>query len=206
MSQNEGPQERRFDYARTVALSDGVFAIALTLLVLNITAPVLASDQHNLLGHQLLDNEHRDQYISYAIGFAVIAFLWTRHHAFFRGVDHIDTRLTVLNLVYLGFVAFMPFPTRVLGLYSDQPAAVVMYAATAVAVSLLAGATRVHAARAGLLSEAGRRQVEQREHWLIVPAVFLLSIPIAFASTTAALWSWLLVAVLSRLHRQLSRS
>ena len=203
MSQGEGPEERWFDYSRTVALSDGVFAIALTLLVLNLSAPVLEPG-HQSVGHVLLDHEHRDEYVSYAIGFAVIAFLWVRHHAFYRGIDHIDTRLTVVNLVYLGLVAFLPFPTKILGLYSDQPAAVIMYAATAASVSLLAGAARVHAAHAGLLSESGRLQVEQREHWAIVPAVFLLSIPIAFASTTAALWSWLLVAVLPRLKRRLS--
>lgn len=206
MSPAEGPEERRFDYARTVALSDGVFAIALTLLVLNITAPALAPAHQNALGQQLLDSNHRDEYLSYAVGFAVIAFLWVRHHSLYRGIDHIDARLTVLNLAYLGLVAFLPFPTRILGLYGNQPAAVAMYASTVAVVSLLAGAGRVHAVRAGLLTEAGRREIVQREHWLIVPMVFLLSIPIAFASTTAAELSWLLVPALSRLQRQLAQS
>src|SRR5213592_3140723 len=104
------PAERRFDYDRTVALSDGVFAIALTLLVLNIGAPVLGPGHEGVLGQRLLD--HGEEYFSYAVGFAVIGLLWTRHHSFYRGVDHIDTRLTVLNLVYLGLIAFLPYPTR----------------------------------------------------------------------------------------------
>ena len=52
---DETPEERAFDYARTVALSDGVFAIALTLLVLNITLPSLGADHHNALGSALAD-------------------------------------------------------------------------------------------------------------------------------------------------------
>ena len=202
MSQGEGPEERWFDYSRTVALSDGVFAIALTLLVLNLSAPVLAPGHS--LGHGLLDHDHREEYVSYAVSFAVIAFLWARHHSFYRGIDHIDTRLTVLNLAYLGLVAFLPYPTKILGLYGGEPAAVIIYATTVSVVAFLAGAARVHAGRAGLLTEAGRRQVDQREHWLIVPIVFLLSIPVAFVNTTAAVWFWVLVPVLTRLHRQLS--
>jgi hypothetical protein len=58
--------------------------------------------------------------------------------------------------------------------------------------------------RAGLLSDAGKREVERRESWIIVPAVFILSIPIAFVSTRAALSSWVLIFVLPRLRRRLA--
>src|SRR2546430_1764713 len=113
------PEERAFDYARTVALSDGVFAIALTLLVLNITVPGLAAGHHGDLGHRLV---HRSsEFYSYALSFAVIALLWVRHHTFFRGLARIDPRIAMLNLISLGFVAFLPYPTRILGLYGDEP-------------------------------------------------------------------------------------
>lgn len=204
-SPSEGPEERRFDYNRTVAVSDGIFAIALTLLVLNLSAPLLAPGAQRGLGQKLLDADHINEYISYAISFAVIALLWVKHHSFYREIDHIDGQLTVLNLAYLGLVAFLPYPTKILGLYGGQPAAVVMYAVTVSSVSVLAGAARVHAGRARLLTQAGRQQLAQREHWAIVPTVFLLSIPIAFVSTTAALLSWLLVPALTRLQRQMLR-
>jgi uncharacterized membrane protein len=201
-SKAEDPAERRFDYDRTVALSDGVFAIALTLLVLNISAPTLGPGHEGVLGSRLLD--HGDEYLSYALGFAVIGLLWIRHHTFYRGVDEIDTALTAINLVYLGLVAFLPFPTRILGLYGNQPAAVILYATTVAIVSIVARINVAHAMRAGLLSDAGRREVKRREHWVIVPAVFLLSIPISFVSTSAALYSWALLFILPLVYRRLA--
>ncbi len=200
-SAGEEPGERRFDYDRTVALSDGVFAIALTLLVLNIEAPALSSGHEGVLGSRLLDHGH--EFFSYALGFAVIGLLWVRHHSFFRGVERIDTQLTVINLVYLGFVAFLPYPTRILGLYGSQPAAVIMYAATVATVSVVARILSIHAVRAGLLSEAGVREVGRRGSWIVVPAVFIVSIPIAFVSATAARYSWILIFVLPRIRRLL---
>ena len=201
-SSSEAPSERRFDYDRTVALSDGVFAIALTLLVLNIGAPELGVGHEGVLGQRLLD--HGEEYFSYALGFAVIGLMWVRHHVFYRGIDHIDTHLTVINLVYLGLIAFLPYPTRILGLYGSQPAAVILYATTIVLVNIVARVNVVHAQRAGLLTEAGRREVRRREHWFIVPAVFLASIPIAFASPRAALYCWSLLFILPALQRRLA--
>ncbi len=142
ISEDESPDKRTFDYARTVALSDGVFAIALTLLVLNIGVPVLARGNHGELGSSLLDRE--GEFASYALSFAVIALLWVRHRWFFRVLDKIDTRTTVLNLVYLGFIAFLPYPTRVLGLYGNEPASVVLYASTVASVATIAALMRVH--------------------------------------------------------------
>jgi uncharacterized membrane protein len=194
----EQPEELAFDYARTVALSDGVFAIALTLLVLSITVPVLRSGHEDELGRRLLDRG--SEFRSYAVSFAIISYLWVRHHGFFRGLDRIDGRITALNLLYLGLVAFLPYPTRVLGLYGDQPAAVALYAVSAGAVSLAAGLMRAHAVRAGLLTQAGRRHLSRREHWTLIPAVFLLSIPIAFVSTVAATFSWLFLLALPALR------
>lgn len=199
----ETEEERTFDFARTVALSDGVFAIALTLLVLSITVPTLSSGHHGELDRRLL---HRgSEFGSYALSFVVIAGLWVRHHTFFRELRRVDGRITVLNLVYLGFVAFLPYPTRVLGLYGDQAIAVTLYAATAGTLGLLAGLSRTHALRAGLVSPAGRRQLGRREHPALVPTVFLASIPIAWASTTAALLSWLLLAIFPALRQRLGQ-
>lgn len=186
----EAPAERRaFDYARTVALSDGVFAIALTLLVLNLSIPILAAGHYGELGRRLLDRG--PEFGSYALSFAVIALLWVRHHAFFRLIDTIDTRLTVLNLAYLGFVAFLPYPTRVLGVYGNEPASVVLYASTCGIIGVIAGLTRIHARRAHLFSDEGAAAIERREHWSLAPLVFLGSIPVAFASPSIAKFCWL---------------
>src|SRR5262249_56910656 len=96
------------------------------------------------------------EFESYAISFAVIGLLWVRHHAFFRDVEKIDGRLTLLNLAYLGFVAFLPYPTRVLGLYGSDPASVALYAITVAIISTIGGIMRSYALRADLLSQRGR--------------------------------------------------
>lgn len=195
----ESASERAFDYDRTVALSDGVFAIALTLLVLSLTVPIVSREHTDLLGTKLL---HRDQeFISYAISFAVISLLWVRHHQFFRGVARIDGRLTALNLGYLAFVAFLPFPTRVLGLYGDAPASVVLYAVTVTLLSSLAALKRIYAQRSGLLTPTGARTLARREHWAVPPTVFLASIPVAFVSTTAAKLLWVVLLLPAVRHR-----
>jgi uncharacterized membrane protein len=90
------------------ALSDGVFAIALTLLVLTITTPELRGSQETLLGRELL--ARAPEFASYVISFAVLSLLWVRHHRFFRGLERIDARATALNLLYLGLVALLPYP------------------------------------------------------------------------------------------------
>ena len=190
---DETPEEKAFDYARTVALSDGVFAIALTLLVLNITLPSLGADHHNALGSALADR--REEFTSYTISFVVIAFLWVRHHRFFRALKMIDGKITVLNLAYLGFIAFLPYPTRVLGVYGNDPASVILYASTVAIVALITGAMRIYAQHADALTPEGARELGRREHWLITPAIFLLSIPVAFVSTGAAQLCWLLLLV-----------
>jgi uncharacterized membrane protein len=199
----ESPSERAFDYDRTVALSDGVFAIALTLLVLSITTPELGAGHHSLLGRRLLDRQ--DQFTSYAISFVIIGVLWVRHHRLFGALTRIDGRVTGLNLAYLAFVAFLPYPTRVLGLYGGQPAAVILYAATIGLLSLIAGLTRVHVQRAGLVSQEGARELALRESWVIVPVVFLASIPIAFVSTTLAQLCWLIMLVPTVRQRRAAR-
>ncbi len=189
--ESETPSERAFDYDRTVALSDGVFAIALTLLVLSLTVPHLTPGHQGLLGNRL--RHQGDEFISYGISFAVIARLWIQHHRLFRALAKIDTRITVLNLAYLAFVALLPFPTRVLGAYGEQAAAIVLYASNVAVLTVLAGLTRAHALRANLLDPTRAYEIAEREHWTLAPAIFLASIPIAFADVTLAKLTWLVL-------------
>ena len=185
-----------FDYDRTVALSDGVFAIALTLLVLTISFPELTGGAEHRLGTEL--GNRLPELFSYALSFAVLGYLWLRHHAFFRSLSRIDPVLAVLNLVYLAVVAFLPYPTRLLGVYGTDAVSVIVYSLTIVLVGTLSVLIRLHAERAGLTPPVSR------ESWglqLTAPIVFLISVPIALASPTAAKFSWLLLLV-PRLRRR----
>src|SRR5437870_8261275 len=92
---------------RLEAFSDGVFAIAITLLILEIKVPPAAN-----LGNGLL--QLWPSYLAYAISFVVIGAIWINHHVMFDWIDRVDHKVLLLNTLHLMFIAFLPFPTAVL--------------------------------------------------------------------------------------------
>ena len=103
----------------------------------------------------------------------------------------IDARLVVLNLVYLGLIAFIPFPTRLLSDQGDKSFSVVIYAATLGLAALVAAATRTHVKRRGMIG--GISAGESASRTLVVAGIFAISIPIAFVSPGVAEWTWALL-------------
>jgi uncharacterized membrane protein len=94
---------------RIEAFSDGVFAIAITLLVLNFAQP---SNYHDLR-HQLA--VQWPSLAAYLVSFAVIGIMWLNHHSIFGHFDHVDRNVVYLNMVLLVTVVFLPYPTGVFG-------------------------------------------------------------------------------------------
>jgi TMEM175 potassium channel family protein len=176
-----------------LALSDAVFAIAMTLLVLSIGLPRVGPDE--TLGAALLD--HDDELFSWLLSFVVLGVTWMRHRTLLGRVREVDSTLTWLNLAYLGCVAFLPYPTRVLGIYGGRPAAVALYAVTIALVSGIGGVMALHARRAGLLWPGDERAATD-ETWWIAPAILLLAISLSVLVRTWALLVWLLLIPLGR--------
>jgi uncharacterized membrane protein len=175
---------------RTVAFSDGVFAIAITLLVLTIQIPHLQGDSQSQLD-RLLDQELPDLF-AYFIGFFVIGGFWYRHHMFFDSLRGFDRRLLLANMVFLSLIALIPFPTAVLGDHLGLTVSVVMFAVV-VALAGIADAVMLWLALdrdlLPLEEEARPRRYVARS--LLIPGLFLLSIPVGFASASAAEWMWI---------------
>lgn len=174
---------------RTLALSDGVFAIAMTLLVLAIHDPEPGPGQS--LGDALLD--HKGEVLSWLWSFAVLMGLWARHRVLFARMTGIDARITQMNLVYLGGIAFVPYPTNVLARFGADPAAVTLYAGTLALVSALLGLMTTHAAHRGYLTARGKPSP-----WWAAPALMLLAIPLSLAIGG---WAFLTWAILPRVIR-----
>jgi uncharacterized membrane protein len=109
-----------------VFFSDAVFAIAMTLLALSLRLPATTTDHGvaRALGDAL------PSIYSYALSFTIIALYWLAHHRMFRYICRLNVVLLGINLATLGVVAFVPFPTSVLGDHGASTAAVVFYAAT----------------------------------------------------------------------------
>jgi uncharacterized membrane protein len=195
--------ENEIEFSRIVAFSDGVFAIAITLLVLN-----LGVDQH--VPHDDLWPVLREQgqdLFAYALSFAVIGRFWVVHHRFFGDVTGFDGRLIALNLFYLAWIVLIPFSSQVLGDNGGDEAAVILYAVNLIGVLLAGVLMFADARRAGLSRvSAGEAKVGQRSA-LIVAAVFLASIPVALLDPHLAPYCWIalflgpLLGLVSRTRR-----
>ena len=190
---------------RIVNFSDAVFAIVITLLVLDIRVPhippALVSQE---LPGRILDLSPK--FLSYAISFLVIAIYWQAHHRVFRPIRSYDTTLLWLNILFLMAISFLPFPTSLLGEYAGEQLSVTIYAANAATASLLLVSISWYATSGHRLvapdSVDDEAERLQRMQALAVPAVFLLSIAISFFSPMAAMYSWLLLAVTDPIIRR----
>lgn len=192
------PADREFprggeEFGRVLAFSDGMFAIAMTLLVVAIAVPSLADGES--VG-DLADalNDLSDSIVSFFISFAMIGRYWVAHHLMFSLLRAFDRGLIGLNLLYLGFIAFLPFPTALLGSYFDNPLAVAVYAAAVAVISGLEVVLLRHAYRHDLLTKPMPEEVYRwgRIGSLTPVLFFALSIPVAFASSELAVVVWLL--------------
>jgi len=182
------------DLDRVVFFSDAVFAIAMTLLALSLRLPASTTDRE--VARALRDT--LPSVYSYALSFAIIALYWLAHHRMFRYIRRLDAVLLYVNLAVLGVVAFVPFPTSVLGDHGGTTAAVVFYASTMALLGGLASALWGYAShRHRLIDSETPTWFVQHSLWrsVAVPAVFAASIPIAFASPIAAEWFWLTIFV-----------
>jgi uncharacterized membrane protein len=169
-----------------------VFAIAITLLVLNFDTPAVADES---LGEEIVDLW--PSLLAYFLSFAVVGRFWIVHHRVFAGVESFDSRLLTLNLAYLAFVVLVPFTTEVLGEYGNTSSAVVTYASVIGIAALINWLMIRHILHAGHVTEERREHTEPfaGRAGLINPGVFLASIPIAFASPYAAEAMWVLLSV-----------
>lgn len=186
--------QAEIEFSRIVAFSDGVFAIAITLLVLGLEVPADATD----LGQALRDRSN--ELFAYGISFAVLGKLWLSHHRFFSGVARFDNTLMGLNLLYLAWIALVPFTSDLLGDYTDQPQAVIAYAVNITGVSLTFGGQILYAYRRDLVRPSAR-ELERRFAGpanLLIAFVFAVSIPVALLSPTAAALVWLAAFLVGR--------
>jgi uncharacterized membrane protein len=119
---------------RFEAFSDGVFAIAITLLVLGFQPPRLAVVSEPAMFAAL--RALWPQYLVYFASFATIGIMWFNHYALFHHAKRVSYAALIANLGLLLFVCFLPFPTALLGQYALLPAAVCFYGATLFAISL----------------------------------------------------------------------
>ena len=179
---------------RLLTFSDGVFAIAFTVLVLDLDVP----DGLSAAQLRAALNEELPHVFSALLSFAVIGRFWIAHHKVFEHVTTVDTVLLVLNTALLAPIALIPFGATLLAEYGSDPSAFIVYATTIGAAALFQLVVWLWVNRRRRI--AGERLDEQDVLNTTLglagaTAAFLLAIPVALVSTTAAPLCWLLALV-----------
>lgn len=182
---------------RIIFFSDAVFAIAITLLALELRVPEMPIDQvATEMPRQLA--AMTPKFISFILSFLIIGSYWAAHHRDFQYIKRNDQRLIWINLLLLMFVAFLPFPTAMLGSYPAQQYTVTLYAACLALMGFVRALLWWYASRNYRLIDKEldpSRITRLNRRGLIVPLIFLLSIIAAIFNPMIAMWSWGLVGV-----------
>jgi uncharacterized membrane protein len=163
--------------SRLETFSDGVFAIAATLLILDVNIPRNGSVAHELL-------RIWPSYLAYAISFLTIGIIWVNHHTVMEQIGRVDRTFLFLNVVFLMVVAFSPFPTRVVAehLRDGSHAAAVAYGLNFTAMSVCYAALWFYAAR-------GRRLIDGNADQRVVSGISRSFAPGSFLYAGATLSS-----------------
>ena len=182
---------------RIIFFSYAVFAIAITLMALELRVPEMSISQAATdLPQQVA--AMTPKFISYVLTFLIIGSYWVSHHRDFQYIKRYDRRLIWINLLLLMFVAFLPFPNALLGNYPAQQFTVTFYAASLAVVGFVKAWLWWYASRNYRLIDRAldpRRVARITRRSLIAPLVFLLSIIVALFNPLIAMWSWSLVGV-----------
>jgi len=191
---------------RIVFLSDGVFAIAMTILVLEVRLPELSAGASN---DELLDAilGLGPRLFAYALSFSILSLYWIAHWRRFGQIERADTRLAALNLLLLALIALIPFPTGLVGVSASAPAAVVFYAVTLAGAGIAGILIWLYADRAGLARADVPRDIRGSGvlRALVAPTVMLTSlvlVPLGASGVVLLTWIAILpLTILARPHR-----
>lgn len=178
---------------RLLALTDGVIAITITLLILELRLPegFGAFSDAELWG-ALLGLWPR--ILAYLISFAVIGIYWINHHAKFAHIVKSDRGLLLINLIFLLFVGIVPFTTTLIAENPDSVGTAV-YAGGMIACGLALAWLWSYAGRAGLIDPGFEKSGRTRllVSTLVSSAIFAFSVPLSFAHPDAAKLFWILI-------------
>ena len=126
---------------RVETLTDGVFAVAMTLLVLDISVPQISSNSTVgiVTGTQLLMRlfDLWPKIFSYGISFVILAIYWMAHHRQFHYLKHVDRALIWINIMFLMTISLIPFSTSLLGEYREQQISIIVYGGNSIIIASL---------------------------------------------------------------------
>lgn len=190
--EGESSKSRGYRVDRVLALSDGVFAFAVTLLVLDLVVPSLSSSASSLDLWQGLTKEYIS-FVNYVLSFFIAAIWWNSHHRNYEHIRDSNTTLRMLNMLFLIWIALLPFFTKILDQYHSLQLSVVLYATDQAAAGFFLTIIWLYASRNNQMIDKNMKKTAIRFSTirnLITPILFIISIGISFIDTNVASFSW----------------
>lgn len=183
----------RFGKGRLAGISDGVFSIAMTLLILDLKFPepdgAISHKEFVSLVWKITPN-----IIAWLFSFGLLARLWMMHHKLVAGVPQYSQKAVLLNFVFLGVVSFIPFPTSMISSYPEQPLAVIMLVATYVLGPILLWAMWREIRKEDMPTEV-RAQKDRATRWLLIwfPTAGAAACALALVDTRISMVPWVVI-------------
>ena len=194
------PLERRFELStdRIEALSDGIFAIAMTILIFDLKVPILHKETASAtLPDALL--ALWPKILGYVISFVILGVYWVAHHLHFASIKRADRGLLWINILFLMCIGFVPFSTGLMGEYIHHPLPVILYGINLIVISLVLALHWWYATRHGRLVDAtiDPHLVRSVIHVIFMgPVVYLAAIACAFINTMISILLYALVTLI----------
>lgn len=196
---NNDERETGLSFERVVFFSDAVFAIVITLLVLELKVPHITEHTDSALRHGLV--ELLPQVIGFVVSFLIIGLMWTEHHRIFRYIDNYNAGLLWRNLLLLLCVSFVPFPTALFSENFWSRTAFILYTGSFGAVATAKLWIWRHAVASGLLKKSVGPELERRisRRSLAAPLACALAIGLSFVSILIAPIAFALIPLFARM-------
>jgi uncharacterized membrane protein len=188
-----------YDTNRLEMFSDGVFAIAITLLVLEIAVPHIEGDASlaRALWHEW------PSFLGFTLSFITIGLMWMNHHSMFKDIDRTDHRLLVINTLLMLCISFTPYPTAILAEHFQHPeqrlTATLFYGACITVTAIFFVGLWLYASVGRRLIDHHVSEVRVRSRtrrYLPGPAIYALGLPLAFVTPWASLGLWIALSIL----------
>lgn len=183
--------------SRIQSLTDGVFAISMTLLILSLSLPD-ATEENGANLHILLFGQ-ADKFANYFVSFLVLAVFWIIHHQQFQHIKRTDSRHIWINVAILMFVALVPFSTDLVGDYSGTTIAQMFFAGNLLVLGMLFLGNWVYATRGRQLVENDMSEtvvVQGIRRNLVTPAISLVVIGLSVVIPEWSLWLYVSIPII----------
>ncbi len=184
-------KQQWFKAGRLGAISDGVFAIAMTLLVLDLKLPEMKESISSQEFSQAI-RKQAPHFLSWIISFAILCRLWITQHALLEQDDKKSRGFTTVNFIFLGAISFIPFPTSLISEHSEHPLSVIIFSATLIVAGLaLVGMWRLLEKKA--LEPDTLREMNRRVRRVIIwmPVIAIISCLLTLVSPRLGILVWI---------------